>query len=167
MLQGFGGSKGGSSAGKGSAQTPAPVPAPAPAAADGYWNDLKLTLADLQAKPRQPLILANGKSVIVWLVDGAVFCTAAAGTAFEYPLVDAVLFTSADGKPAVRCTLDGCEYDLASGAVLAWCPKEEAPISMRNLFAGLKQNATPVPLPVYKTRVNAAGGVEALFPVAK
>jgi nitrite reductase/ring-hydroxylating ferredoxin subunit len=136
------------------------VSPPAPEA--GFWNSLKVNKAQLAEKPRFPIILANGKSVMLWLVGDKVFCTAANGTALEYPLVDAELFT-VDGRPAVRSKLDGSEYDLETGAVLKWCPKEDAAISLRNLLTAAKANAPAVPLPVYQTRVGWNGDIEALF----
>ena len=105
---------------------------------------------------------------MLWLLDGKVYASAANGTAYQYPLVDAEVVTPAPAGaagPVVRSALDGTSYELATGRVLEWCPKEDAPLSFRNLLAGLKQAATPVDLPVYKTRVAASGAVEVLITV--
>ncbi len=120
-----------------------------------------------QAKPKQPLILANGTALMLWWLDGQVYCTAANGTAFQYPLVDGELVPGAGlaGGPAVRSPLDGTLYDLASGKVLDWCPKEDAPLSLRNMLAGLKQASPAVDLPVFATRLRAGGALEVLIPV--
>lgn len=129
----------------------------------GFWSSLKVTKKDLEAKPRLPLILANGKSVLLWLVGDRIFCTAATGTALEFPLVDAVMFLSPQGKHSIRSPLDGTEYDLESGTVLTWCPPEETVFSVRNFLAASKRSAPPVPLPVFKTRIAPSGEIEALF----
>ncbi len=115
-----------------------------------------------QSKPRTPVILANGTALMLWLVDGTVYASAANGTAYQYPLVDAEVVTpppAGAAGPVVRSTLDGTTYELATGRVLEWCPKEDAPLSFRNLLAGLKQATTPVDLPVYQARVDKASGV--------
>ena len=114
-----------------------------------------------------PIIMANGTALMLWLVDGTLYCSSANGTAYQFPLIDAELLppATAGGAPVVRCTLDGTTYDLRRGAVLEWCPKEEAPLSFRNLLAGLKQSAPRVDLPVYSARAGAGGVVEVLIPV--
>ena len=123
--------------------------------------------ARAQAKPKTPLILANGTALMLWLVGEQVYCSAANGTAYQYPLIDAEVTASAAGAtgPVVRSTLDGTLYELATGRVLEWCPTGDSPLSLRNLLAGLKQAAAPVDLAVYATRVSAAGAVEVLIPV--
>lgn len=124
-----------------------------------------MSLQELQAKGRLPVILAGNRSVMAWLVDDRVYVTSANGTAFQYPLVDAELFKAEGGKAAVRCGLDGCEYELETGAVIRWCPQEDSPLSLRNLFGGLKRASPPVALPVYPTRVSEAGNVEVFLSV--
>ena len=137
----------------------------AAASTGAYWTDVKCTLSEMKAldKPQKPIILANGTAIMIWLAAGKVFCTAANGTAFEYPLIDAELFDSADGKPAVRSKLDGSSYDLATGKVLEWCPKEDSPFSMRNLLSALKEKALPVDLRIYPTRLAPGERIEILF----
>ena len=41
-----------------------------------------------QGKRAKPVILANNQAIIVWLIDGAVYCTDANSTAFQFPIVD-------------------------------------------------------------------------------
>ena len=122
-----------------------------------------------QAKQRVPVILANGLQLLVWCMDGELFCTAVNSTAFQYPLLDAEVVEPVPAgatAPVVRSKLDGTTYQLRDGKVLEWCPKEDSPLSLRNVFAGLKANTAPVPLPVYAVRTTAAGAVEVFIPVA-
>jgi nitrite reductase/ring-hydroxylating ferredoxin subunit len=143
------------------AGAPAAAPGGGSAQAGGYWTALDVRASDLEAKSRLPVILANGTALIVWLVDGKLYCSAANSTAYQYPLLDAELLPG----PVVRSTLDGTTYELSSGKVLEWCPKEEATLSLRNVLAGLKQSTPPVDLAVYATRKTAVGVVEVLIPV--
>ena len=41
-----------------------------------------------QGKQAKPVILANNQAIIVWRIDGALYCTDANSTAFQYPIVD-------------------------------------------------------------------------------
>ena len=110
-------------------------------------------------------------------------------TTYQYPLFESEVFEQA-GQPAIRCKLDGTAYDLvrarpracpprarqpmtragrglpprqATGRVLEWCPREDSPLSLRNVFATLKATTTPVPLIIYPTRVTKTGKVEILY----
>ena len=146
------------------------VQQPPVSGAGGYWNGLKISLAELAAKPksRHPVLLAGDRSAMLWLAGDRLYCTAATGTAFQYPLVDAELLTLAgSGTAAVRCTLDGCVYALDTGAVVEWCPREESSFSLRNFLSAAKAKETPVPLPVYATRISPFGEIEAFFPVSQ
>lgn len=51
---------------------------------------------------------------------------------------------------AVEVPLDGTVYDLATGKVLSWCPKNTL---ARKVLGGLKDRAEPVDLPVYPVKV--------------
>jgi len=84
---------------------PAGAPPPAPRG-QGYWNGMKISRDELAAKPnlRHPVILAGGRTALLWLVDGALYCTSASGTALGFPLVDAELLKlTGSNVPAVRC----------------------------------------------------------------
>jgi hypothetical protein len=127
------------------------------------------TAAASQAKQRVPVILANGLQLLLWRLEGELFCTAVNSTAFQYPLLDAEVVQPVPAgatAPVVRVKLDGTTYQLRDGKVLDWCPKEDSPLSLRNVFAGLKTNTTPVPLPVYAVRTTSAGVIEVFIPVA-
>lgn len=96
---------------------------------------------------------------------GQLYCTSASSPAFEYPLLDAELVLQPSGATSVRSRLDGSLFDLATGKVQEWCPKEETPFSVRNLFATLKEKAPPVDLKVFQARADKLGNVEVLIPV--
>ena len=46
--------------------------------------------------------------------------------------------------------LDGTVYDLATGKVMSWCPKNNP---VRSLLGALKDKTEPTDLPVYPTKV--------------
>lgn len=109
--------------------------------------------ADFDAKPIKALVLANGNFCLVKWED-QIFCVDCNSTAYQYPLVDAELFFGPAG-PAIRSPLDGTEYDLTTGDVLVWCPKNNP---VRAALGTLKAAADPVPLPTYAVKVDAASG---------
>ena len=118
------------------------------------WIEVGNVSADFQTKPIKPLVLANGNFVLVKWED-LVFCADCNSTAYQYPLIDGELFFGAGG-PAIRVPLDGTEYDLTTGEVITWCPKNNP---IRSLLGTLKGAAEPVPLPVYPVRVEADGSI--------
>lgn len=150
--------------------TPPPPPqqpqAPQTPQTGGYWNALKTTLPAVSALPkaRLPLIFGS-RSVIVWAAGGAAYCTAAVSPPWQFPLVDAAVFLTAEGKHAIRSPLDGCAFDLATGAVIEWCPPESSPLSLRNFLNMAKKGAKREPLVVYDIRVGPGGELAAFFPV--
>ena len=137
-----------------------------------------------QGKQAKPVILANNQAVIVWLIDGAVYCTDANSTAFQFPLVDGkissrrsrcssldatmgrsllstalatgfICCTGASG-PTVEVPLDGTVYDLATGEVLEWVPKNNP---IRAVLNTLKSSAKPEPLKVYPVEKDDSGRI--------
>ena len=118
------------------------------------WIEVGNVTADFKEKPIKPLVLANGNFILVKWED-LVFCADCNSTAYQYPLIDGELFFGAGG-PAIRSPLDGTEYDLTTGAVITWCPKNNP---IRKALGTLKASAEPVPLPVYPTRMEADGSV--------
>ena len=115
-------------------------------------------VADVQDKPIKALILANGNFCMV-RAGGMIFITACNSTAYQYPLIDGEIFEGALGA-AIRTPLDGTSYDLATGQVLEWCPQDNL---MRKFLGTLKKTETPVPLPVYPTKVDDKGDVYTYF----
>ena len=49
--------------------------------------------------------------------------------------------------------LDGTTYDLATGKVLSWCPKDNP---LRSLLGALKDRSEPVDLQVYPLQIRGA-----------
>ena len=122
------------------------------------WIEVGNLAADFKEKPIKPLVLANGNFVLVKWED-LVFCADCNSTAYQYPLIDGELFFGAGG-PAIRVPLDGTEYDLTTGEVITWCPKNNP---IRSALGALKSAAEPVPLPVYPVRVEADGSIMTNF----
>ena len=79
-------------------------------AAGSFWTKLDVTVEELKglAKPLKPIIMANKTEVIVWLVGNTIYCTAAAGSAYSFPLLDADIF-----EGALHCTLLTCNEFIA------------------------------------------------------
>lgn len=56
--------------------------------------------------------------------------------------------------------LDGTEYDLTTGEVIQWCPKNNL---VRSMLGALKGAVDPIPLPVYPVKVEADGTILTSF----
>eukprot|EP00887_Chlorella_sp_A99_P005886 scaffold1.g5886.t1 len=104
------------------------------------------------SKPIKPVIFPTGKAVCA---GDTIYCSDANSTAFQYPLADANLLQLKSG-PAVESPFDGTVYDLASGKVLSWCPKNTLG---RKILGSLKDKTRPVDLPVYPVRIQKDGRV--------
>jgi nitrite reductase/ring-hydroxylating ferredoxin subunit len=130
-----------------------------PASSEKNWiPNLANVNADFGEKPTKALVLANGNFVLAkW--DDQIFCCDCNSTAYQFPLVDGELFYGPSG-PAIRVPLDGTEYDLTTGDVITWCPRNNP---VRQALGALKSAAEPVPLPIYKTRVDEQGNVACNF----
>ena len=115
-------------------------------------------IADVAEKPIKALILANGNFCMV-RAGSMIFITACNSTAYQYPLIDGEIFEGSLGA-AIRTPLDGTSYDLATGQVLEWCPQDNL---MRKFLGTLKKTESPVPLPVYPTKVDDKGDVYTYF----
>lgn len=101
------------------------------------------------SKPIKPVILATGRAICLYKVGETIYCSDANSTAYKYPLADANLIQTKTG-PAVECKLDGCVYDLATGKVLTWCPKNNP---IRSFLGSLKDKTVPIDLPVFPVRI--------------
>ncbi|KAL4429030.1 hypothetical protein ABPG77_006069 [Micractinium sp. CCAP 211/92] len=130
--------------------TPAQQGAAAAAPADG-WVEMPGVDAETTflSKPIKPLILATGRAVCLFKVNDRIYASDANSTAYKYPLADASIL-SVKGAPAVEVPLDGTVYDLATGKVLSWCPKNNL---TRKILGGLKDKTEPIDLPVYPVEV--------------
>jgi nitrite reductase/ring-hydroxylating ferredoxin subunit len=98
------------------------------------------------SKPIKAVILESGKAICLFKVDSNVYCTDANSTAFKYPLADASIIQLKNGEPAVEVKLDGTVYELKTGRVVSWCPKNNP---IRSVLGSLKDKAEPEDLPTY------------------
>ncbi len=104
------------------------------------------------SKPIKPIILATGKAICLYKVGDQIYCSDANSTAYQYPLADANILGLKTG-PAVESKLDGSVYDLATGKVLSWCPKNNP---VRGFLGALKNKSEPIDLPMYPTKVEGS-----------
>jgi len=102
------------------------------------------------SKPIKAVILNTGKAICLFKVDSIVYCSDANSTAYQYPLADASIIQLKNGQPAVEVKLDGTVYELKTGKVVSWCPKNSL---VRNVLGSLKDKSEPVDLPVYPVDV--------------
>ncbi len=102
------------------------------------------------SKPIKAVILDTGKAICLYKVDSTVYCSDANSTAYQYPLADASIIQLKNGQPAVEVKLDGSVYELKTGKVVSWCPKNSL---VRNVLGSLKDKSEPVDLPVYPVDV--------------
>jgi nitrite reductase/ring-hydroxylating ferredoxin subunit len=122
-------------------------------ASDGWFAVPDVdAVASFVSKPIKPVILATGRAIMLYKVGETVYCSDAASTAYSYPLADANLL-SVKGRPAVEVKLDGTVYDLATGKVISWCPKNTA---VRKVLGALKDRAEPQDLPVFPVRLEGS-----------
>ncbi|KAK9865964.1 hypothetical protein WJX84_008882 [Apatococcus fuscideae] len=114
-------------------------------------------LSDFPAdRPTKPLFLDDGTAIMLYrALDGNVYCTNANSTAFQFPLTNAKVMQRG-GKNAIESSLDGTVYDLESGKVLEWCPKNSL---LRQLTGALKGNQPSVDIKTYRTQVDNDGAI--------
>ena len=110
------------------------------------------------SKPIKPIIFSTGRAICLYKVPEVAissdsskqfYCSDANSTSFKYPLADANILGLKSG-PAVEVKLCGTVYDLATGQVLSWCPKNNP---LRSVLGSLKDKTQPEPLPVYPVKV--------------
>mmetsp|Transcript_12944 Transcript_12944/g.30703 ORF Transcript_12944/g.30703 Transcript_12944/m.30703 type:complete len:205 (+) Transcript_12944:87-701(+) len=114
------------------------------------WLDIGVRTSDFATKPTKPVLLANKEAVVVYKVGGKFYCSDAYSTAFKFPMSDANVTDSEDG-PLAEVPLDGTVYNLRTGEVVKWCPKNNP---IRFVLGSLKQSADPAPLTVYRARAD-------------
>ena len=73
------------------------------------------------------------------------------------PLTLQQLSDGPGGAVHAEVTLDGTVYDLRSGAVVTWCPRDGSVV--RSLLGALKEKAPPTPLKVYPVFVGSDNAV--------
>lgn len=98
----------------------------------------------------------NKQAICVYrLPDGRVYCSDANSTAFEFPLSNAKVITD-DGSPKIEVPLDGTVYELETGKVVRWCPKNNP---VRLVLGSLKGNAPVKNLQVYSAQEDEEGRI--------
>lgn len=129
----------------------------APAGFPEGWVDLKFTVNDFPlGKTTKPIELAT-RTVMVYKFDNRVFVSDASSTAYQYPMTDAKLSKDTQtGRVSAEVPLDGTIYDLSTGAVLKWCPKDNP---VRGLLGTLKSKEDPVDLQVYPVHISKDGNI--------
>ena len=108
------------------------------------------TALKFNPKPIKAIILDTGKAICLFKINSTVYCSDANSTAYQYPLADASIIQLKNGQPAVEVKLDGTVYELKTGKVVSWCPKNSL---VRNVLGSLKDKEEPVDLPVYAVDV--------------
>eukprot|EP00873_Tetraselmis_striata_P029033 jgi/Tetstr1/449297/TSEL_003812.t1 len=114
------------------------------------WLDVGVKTADFASKATKPVVLANGDAIVVYKVGDSYYCSDANSTAYKYPMVDAKVVIDKDGEPVAEVPFDGTVYNLNTGDVITWCPKNTF---FRKVVGSLKDKSAPVPLKVYPAKV--------------
>eukprot|EP00193_Tetraselmis_chui_P011197 CAMPEP_0177770868 /NCGR_PEP_ID=MMETSP0491_2-20121128/11203_1 /TAXON_ID=63592 /ORGANISM="Tetraselmis chuii, Strain PLY429" /LENGTH=199 /DNA_ID=CAMNT_0019288209 /DNA_START=83 /DNA_END=682 /DNA_ORIENTATION=- len=107
------------------------------------WLDVGVTTADFVSKSTKPVVLANGDAIVVYKVGDKYYCSDANSTAFRYPMVDAKVVVDKNGEPVAEVPFDGTVYNLRTGDVITWCPKNNL---FRSVIGSLKDKSEPVPI---------------------
>lgn len=114
---------------------------------DGWFQVPDVSVKNtFNSKPIKAVILESGKAICLFKVNSTIYCTDANSTAFKYPLADASIIQLKNGEPAVEVKLDGTVYELATGRVVSWCPKNNP---IRSVLGSLKDKSEPEDLPTY------------------
>ena len=128
-----------------------PTTAPTASDADGWFRVPAVSFGTtFVSKPIKAIILDTGKAICLFKINSTVYCSDANSTAYQYPLADASIIQLKNGQPAVEVKLDGTVYELKTGKVVSWCPKNSL---VRNVLGSLKDKEEPVDLPVYAVDV--------------
>lgn len=120
------------------------------------WIDLKTRANDVAiGRNTKPIELATGRTLMLYKFENMVFISDANSTAYQFPMTDAKVYREGSSI-ATEVPLDGTVYDLATGAVLKWCPRDNP---MRNLLGTLKRAEKATPLKVYPVHVTKDGNI--------
>jgi len=96
-------------------------------------------------------------SLILFSFEGEIYCTEANSTAYKFPLIDApITKDEATQDLVIETPLDGTTYNLKTGAVIEWCPKNNF---LRNFLGGLKEKEAPVALKTYPVVIGTDGAI--------
>jgi nitrite reductase/ring-hydroxylating ferredoxin subunit len=157
------------------AQAAAGKPGAPPKGFPDGWSQLDGTVDELlpAGKATKAVPLKTGRVLVLYRLDGAVYCSDVESPAYRFPMHDAKVFkagedgaAASDGEfPAAACPLDGSVFDLRTGAPLVWCPSDGS--VMRGALAALKQKSDPSPLLVHPVFVDGAKRVYVKVRAAK
>ncbi|KAK9809056.1 hypothetical protein WJX72_008605 [[Myrmecia] bisecta] len=117
---------------------------------DASWVPVARLDELTEEKPTKPIILKDGTAIMLYQVDDEIYCSDANSTAFQFPLANAKIVQRKSG-PAIEVALDGTIYDLATGEVIVWCPKNTL---VRRVLGTLKEKDSPRKLQVYPTKTD-------------
>lgn len=129
------------------------------------WSQLDAPLDELlpAGKATKAVALRTGRVLVLYRVGDIVYCSDVESPAYKYPMHDARVFRAdAEGKevpegggefPAAECPLDGCVFDLRTGAPLVWCPGGGL---VRGMLGALKQKTEASPLLVHPVFIDAS-----------
>ncbi|QDZ23357.1 Rieske-like [2Fe-2S] domain-containing protein [Chloropicon primus] len=110
---------------------------------------------ELDGRKSKAVVLGT-LNLILYQVEDEIYCSEANSTAYKYPLIDAAITRTSTGEISIETPLDGTRYDLRTGEVLEWCPKNNL---LRNFLGGLKEKEKPIPLKVYPVVVGPDDGI--------
>lgn len=110
-------------------------------------------------RPTRAVVLKDKSVVMLYNIDGDVYCSDANSTAFKFPLTHAKIVKGEAG-PAVEVPLDGTIYDLETGKVLDWCPQNNI---VRKILGSIKSTQQPKKLKVYPAQVDGDGNISVRF----
>lgn len=127
------------------------------ASADGWAVAGKSSELFTLERPNRAVILPSGIKLCVYKFGNKVFASDLESTAYQFPLFDAKVFEDR-GRMVAEVPFDGTQYDLTTGAVIKWCPREGGNL-LRGVLGALKSNQPPIPLKVYPVKVAADGTV--------
>lgn len=126
---------------------------------DANWISVGSLAEFPEDRATRAVVLKDKSVVMLYNVDGDVYCSDANSTAFKFPLTHAKIVKGETG-PAVEVPLDGTIYDLETGKVLEWCPKNNL---IRKVLGSIKSNQNPKKLKVYPAQVDDDGNISVKF----
>ena len=110
---------------------------------------------------RKAAVVDGTNLLVVRCSEEEVFVCQAVGTAYEFPLVDGDVETQLGGAWSISSPLDGSVYDLATGNVVFWCPRDTMARKVLNT-----KPKEPVPIRVYPCQLADNGDIFAKVRVA-
>jgi nitrite reductase/ring-hydroxylating ferredoxin subunit len=121
------------------------------------WTKVDSTKQDLSKSESRAVVEINGQKILLAEVDGKLYAVSNKCTHLNLPLVGkTAMFQGKIADKCIVCPAHGTAFDLQTGAVKGeWCPGfPDLP------FVG--KGTASKPLPMFDTRVDAAGAIEVL-----